>query len=188
MDKPSYLGLLNAIANGESAAECYLDAWIAVCTRDDVKGILSTVARREGEHGKSFAKRIDELGFCVQPRPDARQADKMAIAASCTFSDLEKFELLELGTAERTNTARNGRDVFAGMLDDVTIDIRTGELLGRYISEERDSGRLLRACRDALAAERAECSTPEAAAAPDVEARLARVERLLEEICARLPA
>lgn len=183
MDKPSYLGLLNAIANAESAAECYLDAWIAVCTRDDVKAILSTVARREGEHGKSFAKRIDELGFCVLPREDARQADKMAIAASCTFSDLEKFELLDLGTPER-----GGRDFFAAMMDDVTIDIRTGELLGRYIAEERDSGRLLRACRDALAAERAACCAPEAAAAPDVEARLARVERLLEEICSRLPA
>lgn len=27
-DKPSYLGLLNAIAIGESQAHCYLSAWI----------------------------------------------------------------------------------------------------------------------------------------------------------------
>ena len=27
-DKPSYLGLLNAISVGESEAHCYLNAWI----------------------------------------------------------------------------------------------------------------------------------------------------------------
>jgi len=43
-------------------------------------------------------------------------------------------------------------DVFDGLLRDHSIDIRTGELLGRYIAEERDSLRLLRCCYDRLAA------------------------------------
>ena len=29
-DKPSYLGLLNAVSNAESQAECYLTAWAEV--------------------------------------------------------------------------------------------------------------------------------------------------------------
>jgi hypothetical protein len=36
------------------------------------------------------------------------------------------------------------------MFEDTTIDIQTGALLGRYIAEERDSGRRLRACHQAL--------------------------------------
>ncbi len=48
-DKPSYLGLLNAIAVGESQAHCYLSAWIGETNDVDVKATLSTVAAREGE-------------------------------------------------------------------------------------------------------------------------------------------
>jgi hypothetical protein len=36
------------------------------------------------------------------------------------------------------------------VFNDQTIDIRTGELLGRYIAEERDSGRMLRGCYQVL--------------------------------------
>ena len=36
------------------------------------------------------------------------------------------------------------------MFADHSIDIRTGELLGRYIAEERDSARLLRRCYEQL--------------------------------------
>jgi hypothetical protein len=43
-----------------------------------------------------------------------------------------------------------------GFLDDIfkdrSIDIRTGELLGRYIAEEHDTGRLLRCCYEQLKA------------------------------------
>ena len=58
-DKPSYLGLLNAIAVAESNAHEHLQAWIAVTTSVEVAKVLRTVAAREGEHGMSFAKRID---------------------------------------------------------------------------------------------------------------------------------
>ncbi len=41
-------------------------------------------------------------------------------------------------------------DVFDDFFKDHTIDIQTGELLGRYIAEERDTARLLRRCYDQL--------------------------------------
>ena len=81
-DKPSYLGLLNAVSNAESQAECYLTAWAEVTPDDGVRHVISTVALREGEHGKAFAKRLCELGYTVLPREDPKFDDKMAIASS----------------------------------------------------------------------------------------------------------
>jgi len=36
----------------------------------------------------------------------------------------------------------------------VTMDVKTGELMGRYVAEERDTGRLLRSCHARLAGRR----------------------------------
>ena len=74
-DKPSYLGLLNAIAVAETRACEYLTAWIAVTPSPEVAAVLRRVAAREGEHGMTFAKRIDELGF--QVRADTRLVDDL---------------------------------------------------------------------------------------------------------------
>src|SRR6187551_759404 len=61
--KPTYLGLLNAVAVGELGGEELFKAWAAATPSDDVRGVLETVALREAEHARSFAKRIDELGY-----------------------------------------------------------------------------------------------------------------------------
>ena len=61
-EKPSYIGLLNAIAVGETQAECYLSAWAGTTPDDAVRQVLTTIALREGEHASAFAKRINELG------------------------------------------------------------------------------------------------------------------------------
>src|SRR5205814_1177149 len=81
-DKPTYLGLLNAIALAECAAHGYLEEWIKVTPHDGVRGVLQTVSAREGEHGMAFAKRINELGYTVLPKDDPGQAKRMKIAAS----------------------------------------------------------------------------------------------------------
>ena len=47
-DKPSYVGLLNAVSNAESQAECYLNAWAGVTPDDGVRHVISSVAIREG--------------------------------------------------------------------------------------------------------------------------------------------
>ena len=79
-DKPSYLGLLNAVSLAETAAHEYLTAWAAVTPHEGVKATLLTVAAREGEHGMSFAKRISELGYNLRPGPDDPQGRRLGMA------------------------------------------------------------------------------------------------------------
>ena len=173
--KPSYLGLLNAIALGEGRAHQYLSCWAAKTPDADVKKVIATVAIREGEHSHAFTKRLCELGFTVQDRPDPQFEKNMAIAnADC--SDLEKFEALGFGGEGR------GRDPFKGVFDDESIDIKTGELLGRYVAEERDSGRMLRACYNVLR-ERAGHSRRAPASS---SSELRDLHGRLDEICAAI--
>ncbi len=147
-DKPSYLGLLNAIAVAEGRAHRYLTAWAATTSRDDVRGVLLTVAAREGEHAMSFARRINELGFEVRER-DADELDRAMEIVTASCPDLEKMQALKL---QRLDTG-DRPDIFDEMFKDHSIDIATGALLGRYIAEERDTGRLLRRCYEQLEAE-----------------------------------
>ena len=188
-DKPTYLGLLNAISLGESEAECYLDAWAAVTPDEAVRKVISTVALREGEHGKAFAKRLCELGYDVIPRQQSDAADKLAIASSTTLSDKEKFESLGLGRGVPDSVES---DVFTRMFRDTTVDIQTGALLGRYVAEERDSGRMLAGCYSALCTETNGSGTTAAALSPTVvaglEARLGHVEELLGRLVEQLAA
>src|SRR3954447_3678524 len=95
-DKPSYLGLLNAIAVAETRAHCYLSAWAEVTTDPDVRAVLVTVAAREGEHGMAFAKRINELGFELQTTEDPGFEARLAVASSRDKTDLEKLEAVGL--------------------------------------------------------------------------------------------
>ena len=179
-EKPSYLGLLNAVSNAESQAECYLNAWAAVTPDDGVRQVISTVALREGEHGKAFAKRLCELGYTLLPREDPKFDAKMDIASSTTLTDREKFE--KLGLSRDVDPSEP--DVFSRFFDDKSIDIQTGALLGRYIAEERDSGRLLRGCYDQLcAAENGHSSSRSANG--DLGAQLSRIEDLLEKLVAK---
>ena len=146
-DKPSYLGLLNAIAVAEAQAHEYLTVWADTTPSPDVRQVLLTVAAREGEHGMTFAKRINELGYEVRCNDDSGLQKSMALVKS-DRSDLKKMEKLGL---DRLDTG-DKPDIFDGLFKDHSIDIRTGELLGRYIAEERDSARLLRSCYEQLVA------------------------------------
>ncbi len=171
--KPSYLGLLNSIAVGEADGEELFCAWATATPRADVRATLEAVMMREGEHAKSFAKRINELGFSVRETAAPNHAARMDVARSTTLSDCEKFEQLSIGVKPQ------GTDVFARFMDDLTIDIGTGQLMGRYIAEERDSNRMLQACRAAVSAE--------AGGAGDVselDSRLARIEDALSQLLA----
>lgn len=143
--KPSYLGLLNAVSLAESRAYTYLTEWAGITKDPEVRRVLLTVAAREGEHGMSFAKRINELGFELRPRDDGSSEKTIGIVRS-ECSDREKMEALGL---DKLDTG-DDPDVFDSFFHDHTIDIKTGELLGRYIAEERDSARLLRRCYSQL--------------------------------------
>jgi rubrerythrin len=181
-EKPSYLGLLNTISLLESRAHAYLTAWADVTPEPAVRQVLLTVAAREGEHGMSFAKRINELGFDVKENEDPDFESRMEIARS-SRTDLEKIEALGL-----LRLCTDGPDVFDGFFKDHSIDIRTGELLGRYIAEERDSLRLLQGCHAQL---EAQPTTPEPSAdrltglEEKVDAVARAVEELRQIVCAQ---
>jgi len=137
--KPSYIGMLNAIAVAETAAEPLFDAWAEITNDKELAAELRMVAMREGEHGKAFAKRLLELGYEVrQPAKPGPNKEALRIAGSGR-SDRAKFKALGFGRGQGET------DVFDTMFDDKTIDITTGALLGRYIAEERDSVRRLTA-------------------------------------------
>ena len=177
-DKPSYLGLLNAIAVGESEAHAYLTAWIETTTNPDVCAVLSTVAAREGEHGMSFAKRVNELGYSVRARADDGGYEKRLAIARSSRSDLEKMEKLGFGTLD----SKGKPDFFDNLFADHSIDIATGALLGRYIAEERDSARLLSGCYEALKANAGATTSRSNGSVGDD--RLGALEAKLDQVCA----
>jgi hypothetical protein len=182
--KPTYLGLLNAVAVAESNAHEYLTAWIAVTPSAEVCAVLQAVAVREGEHGMSFAKRINELGFDVRRKPDPEHGKRLEIAAS-ECSDLEKMRALGLHRLDSGDQP----DIFDRFFSDHSIDIRTGELLGRYIAEERDTARLLRACYEQLKAseqasgQRRNGSKGRAATSEHATDQLGVIEEKLDTVC-----
>lgn len=150
--KPTYLGLLNTISLAETRAHRYLTEWASLTQDPDVREVLLKVAAREGEHGMAFAKRVNELGYNVRPKDapsDGEGEEKATHIVHSDRSDLEKMEALGLDKLD----SGDGPDVFDGVFRDHTIDIATGELLGRYIAEERDTARLLRACYEQLRAQ-----------------------------------
>lgn len=178
-EKPSYLGLLNAIANGEARGHKLLSAWAEATPDADVRAVLKTVAIREGEHALAFEKRMCELGFGLLDRPDPDFKKRMDVVCS-SRSDIEKFEALGYG---RRNAADLTRDLNK-LFDDETIDSQTGALLGRFIAEERDSVRRLNACHEALRAR-----APERRRASNgggeqhvVEQRIAEITRMLADL------
>ncbi len=146
-DKPSYIGLLNAIANGERLGHKIFRKWAKVTQCDAIRGTLQMVAIREAEHAWAFEKRLCELGFGLKPKafPDLKKTLKVAKSGA---SDIKKLERLGYGKKP------GGTDGLAQLLDDHTIDAQTAALLGRFICEERDSAHRLHACFQMLCAER----------------------------------
>src|SRR5262245_16394922 len=191
-DKPSYLGLLNAISCAETRAHCYLTAWAEVTPDPDVRKVLLTVAAREGEHGMAFAKRIDELGFELKPTDDPGFDDRMELVRSRDKTDLEKLDAIGL---LNFCVADGEPDVFDNFFRDHSIDIQTGALLGRYIAGERDTLRLVTGCASVLQsrANGGEATAPTsdqlAGLEQKVDAVCQAVEELRQIVCAQaMPA
>ena len=151
-----------------------------------MRRVLLTVAAREGEHGMTFGEADQSTRLRVRQRPDDNLAKNLAIVRS-DCSDLEKMEALGYG---RGADAEDKPDVFDDFFKDHSIDVQTGEMLGRYIAEERDTGRLLRACyqclRDAADAEAAVNGTSrqDSKAAKATARRLTAIEAKVDQLCA----
>jgi rubrerythrin len=168
-ERPSYLSLLNGISLAETRGHCWLNAWIEKTPNPEVRKVLQTITAREGEHGMAFAKRINELGFELEQKDDPKFEEQMAIA-SADCSDIEKFEALGL-----TNVNEGILTYFDTVFSDHSIDIRTGELLGRYIAEEHDTGRLFKSCYEQLKAAGTSAAT---------EPGLAELNAKVDALCA----
>jgi hypothetical protein len=155
--KPTYLGLLNAISNGETQAAGYFTAWLKLTTDPEVRSLVRIVANREAEHGLAFEKRILELGYTLIERPFPEAAEKLAYLSDPNHSDLDR--LLFLGYGETRE------DPFSGLFNDHSIDPQTGALLGRYVAEERDTIRRLRALTETLRSRAKQSGDPDRVAA-----------------------
>lgn len=153
-DKPSYLGLLNAIAVGEARGHQVLDAWSRSTSCAELAGELRMIAIREAEHAAAFRKRLSELGFQVRQTPPGRFEDDLACARS-SVSDQEKFQRLIT-----PDSSASGEDPLANLFRDPTIDAETGALLGRFIAEERDTQRRLEAACQRVTVAQIRESTP----------------------------
>jgi hypothetical protein len=180
-DKPSYLGLLNAIAVNEARAHQYLQVWIDKTTDPEVEAVLRTVAWREGEHGMSFAKRVNELGYQLRDRDDLNLADRLEVAGS-DRTDLEKMEYFGQDRLDEVLGA------FDTIFSDHSIDVQTGELLGRYVAEEFDTARLLRCCYEQLKARQGETADPTfvssaGTGAPGASSELAALNDKVDALC-----
>ncbi len=175
MSKPTYLGLLNAIAVGEQRGYELLTTWAGVTSNPAVKDTLDFVAAREREHAAAFAKRICELGFSVRENEDPGFAKRLKKAAS-KRSDQKKFEKV-LGYGR--DSAGVG---FSKFFDDESIDPQTGALLGRFIAEERDSGRRLKACYESLACTADDASPGDDPLLQELADRLDRLSNTLGDL------
>jgi rubrerythrin len=179
-ERPSYLPVLEGIANAERQGYEYYNAWCEHATEPDFKETLRIVANRELEHSLAFTKRIDELGFTLEPADVIDFTSQMAIVTS-DCSDLEKARAIGL-TKGRNYLRSTEPDQFSRFFEDRTIDVQTGALLGRYIAEERDSARMLIEC--ALMLE--EQYGGDAVEDDQVSGRLDALEQKLDDVCSAI--
>ena len=185
MSEPTYVPLLNTIAVNEAKAEKLLQKWADYSTDAALKSVLEFVAIREGEHAWAFTKRLCELGFPVDETKAFQVFDDFDGLMACVASDASDAEKVAMLTGG--NDRSNGEaapDPFAGFFNDTTIDPQTGALLGRYIAEERDSGRRLQAEYDRVCAT-AETTDDVVALRGVIEELQAEVARLSKEVKAK---
>jgi len=138
--KPSYIGLLNAIANGERGGYELFNAWSTSTSDQSLKSVLNMIAVREMEHSWAFEKRLTELGFNLRPTTD-KSINKQVKLLKSKICDEDKFASFGIGTKFSVKSEEG--DALLQILADKSIDPQTGELMGRFISEERDTGRQL---------------------------------------------
>ena len=142
-EKPTYLGLLNAISLAETAAGDLLEAWAKATPSEDLASTLRLVAARERSHGDVFCRRLAELGYSLRPKADPRAAERLAKLGDPAISDLEKIPSRREEEADPFAEIR--RRMAEGDFDPMTVN-----LMNWYIAEEKDSERRLQAAYDAV--------------------------------------
>ena len=145
--KPGYLDLLNKIAAGECHGARGFNGWAAKTKDDNLRGVLKQIAIREAEHSAAFEKRLCELGHAVNWDDVDPALVKKLDYLETDATDWEKMQHMGYDRPAET-------DKLSALMRDPDIDPVTGALLGRFIAEERDSGRMMRACCQQLFGEK----------------------------------
>lgn len=136
LEKPAYLGLLNAISLAETAAGDYLEAWADATPDAELAATLRLVAARERSHGEVFCRRIAELGYSLRQKADPRAAERLAKLGDAGISDLDKIP-------PRTEESADPFADIRRRLAEGEFDPMTANLMNWYIAEEKDSARRL---------------------------------------------
>lgn len=178
MTQPTYLPLLNSIAVNECKGEKLLRTWADATSDSALEQVLRFVAIREGEHAAAFTKRMCELGHPV--------CEETAYQVFKNFDELLGFVGSDASDADKVarlsgDDRGDRKDPFRGFFNDTTIDPETGALLGRYIAEERDSGRRLRAEYDRICGRTGGAHRDDAELA-ELRARVDELSRQLAEL------
>ncbi len=148
--RPTFLKVLNGLAGAEWSAHLEFGAWAKVTRNEALRPLLLLVAAREGEHALSFEKRIIDLGFTRLPRPKANHEECLRVLSDPSVSDLNKLEFFGYGDG---GEYASETDTFTTLFEDRSMDIETSTLMGRYVGEERDTSRRLRAAYKVLQAQ-----------------------------------
>jgi rubrerythrin len=178
-DKPSYLGLLNAIVVNEARGHALYAAWAATTKDPELARTLQTVAIRECEHAAVFTKRLCELGYEVREKPAAADFESRLAMLRSDCTDAEKFERVFGYCREAPKAADRG---LAEIFDDRSIDPLTGALLGRFVAEEHDSLRRLQAAYDRTGGDCGSGASIDTASLDEFSQRLERIARTIREL------
>jgi hypothetical protein len=142
------LRFLDALRAAEAAGAQVLEAWIAVCSLDGLRGGLRAIAEREAVHAELLAARLCELGTAPAAElSEAVRAAALACFGSAAVSDEEKIALVLARYPDDSAATRP----IAGMIRELSDDPETCELLRLIGDGEAATVAWLRAYHDGLA-------------------------------------
>lgn len=130
-DRHDVAGFLDALRAAESAGADVLNAWVAVCTLDELRGGLRAIAEREAVHAELIAGRLRDLGApCTATVNELLRVGAVMRFGSSTLSDEEKLALV---LSRYPDDAAVMRPI-TRMMDALDGDPETRELL-RLVAE-----------------------------------------------------
>ena len=151
-ETPAVVRLLDDLRAAEAAGARVLEAWIAVCALDALRGGLRAVAQREAAHAELLEERLRELGApCTAAVSEPVLDAALARYGSAAVSDEEK--LVHFLARHPDDSAVTGP--IGDLVDALDDDPETRELLRLVADGERATLGWLRAYHAGLVARRA---------------------------------
>ena len=122
---------LDDLRAAETAAAEVLDAWIAVCRLDGLRGGLRAIAERETGHAELLAERLREMGApCTAMLNEAVRTSALTRFGSNDVSDEEKLAQVLARYPDDHAATRP----ITGILERLDHDLETREIL-RLVAE-----------------------------------------------------